>query len=107
MVIERFSQNIINSGIFKLYEATGFFAILIFFVLNAEIYTPTEIVMGVVGVTIVLKGLTNMMLSLVILLFNLDNKQKELDFQYQTENIEALLSELSIKEADLKNEAAK
>ncbi len=35
MVIERFSQNVVSSGLFKIYIATGFFATLIFFVINA------------------------------------------------------------------------
>ena len=62
---------------------------------------------GVIGVTIILKGLSNMMLSLVILLFNLDNKQRELDFQYQSEKIDILLNELSIQESDGINKATR
>ena len=107
MVVERFSQTVVNSGIFRLYIATGFFAVLIFFVLNSELYTPLEMIAGVIGVTIILKGLSNMMLSLVILLFNLDNKQRELDFQYQSEKIDILLNELSIQESDGINKATR
>jgi hypothetical protein len=100
MVVERFSQGVINSGVLRLYVATGFFATLIFFVINADLFTPLEMIFGIVGITIVLKGITNMMLSLIILLFNLDNKRQELDFKYNEEKIEAMLSELSVKEAD-------
>jgi len=107
LVVERFSQTVVNSGIFRLYIATGFFAVLIFFVLNSELYTPLEMIAGVIGVTIILKGLSNMMLSLVILLFNLDNKQRELDFQYQSEKIDILLNELSIQESDGINKATR
>ena len=46
MVIEKFSQTVINSGIFRLYIATGFFATLIFFVLNAELFTPFEMILA-------------------------------------------------------------
>ncbi|RXJ87929.1 hypothetical protein [Arcobacter sp. CECT 8985] len=99
MIVEKFSQNVINSGIFRLYIATGFFATLIFFVVNAELFTPLEMVFGIVGVTVVLKGVSNMMLSLIILLFNLDNKRTELDFKYNSEKIDAMLAELSIKDA--------
>ncbi len=99
MIIEKFSQNVINTGIFRLYIATGFFATLIFFVINADLFTPLEMLFGIVGVTIVLKGVSNMMLSLVILLFNLENKRSELDFKHNAEKIDAMLAELSIKDA--------
>ena len=99
MVVERFSQNLINSGVFRLYIATGFFATLIFFVINADLFTPMEMIFGIMGVTIVLKGVTNMMLSLIILLFNLDNKRDELKFKYNEDKIDAMLAELSVYEA--------
>ncbi len=98
MVVEKFSQNVINSGLFRLYIATGFFATVIFFVINADWFTPLEMVMGIIGVTIVLKGITNMMLSLIILLFNLDNKKSELDFKYHSEKIDSLINELNVQE---------
>jgi len=99
MVVERFSQNVINSGIFRLYIATGFFATLIFFVINADLYTPLEMIFGIIGVTIILKGVSNMMLSLIILLFNLDNKRDELNFKYNEEKIDAMIAELGVQEA--------
>lgn len=99
MIIEKFSQNVINTGIFRLYIATGFFTTLIFFVINADLFTPLEMIFGIVGVTVVLKGVSNMMLSLIILLFNLENKRSELDFKYNAEKIDAMLAELSIKDA--------
>ena len=99
MVVEKFSQSVINSGIFRLYIATGFFATLIFFVVNADLYTPIEMIFGIVGVTIVLKGVSNMMLSLIILLFNLDSKRDELNFKYNEEKIDAMLAELNVQEA--------
>lgn len=106
MVIERFSKNVISSGVFKLYIATGFFATLIFFVVNADLFTPMEMLLGIIGVTVILKGVTNMMLSLIILLFSFDNKQAEIDFQYNSEKIDTLLAELSIKEASTTNAKA-
>lgn len=99
MVVEKFSQSIINSGLFRLYIATGFFATLIFFVVNADLFTPLEMLFGIVGVTVALKGVSNMMLSLVILLFNLDNKREELDFKYNEEKINAMMNELTVQEA--------
>ena len=98
MIIERFSQTVINSGIFRLYIATGFFATLIFFVLNAELFTPFEMILGTMLITIVLKGMSNIMLSLIISLFNLDNKRNEFDFKYNEEKIQVMLNELSVKE---------
>lgn len=103
MVVERFSQGVINSGLFKLYIATGFFATLIFFVINADLFTPLEMIVGIIGITITLKGITNMMLSLVILFFNFDNKQAQIDFEYNAEKIDTILAELAIKEASVNN----
>lgn len=99
MVVEKFSQSVINSGIFRLYIATGFFATLIFFVVNADLYTPIEMIFGIVGVTVILKGVSNMMLSLIILLFNLDNKRDELNFKYNEEKINEMMAELGVQEA--------
>lgn len=98
MIIERFSQTVINSGIFRLYIATGFFTTLIFFVLNAELFTPFEMILGTILITIVLKGMSNLMLSLIISLFSLDNKRSEFDFKYNEEKIQVMLNELSVKE---------
>ena len=44
-----------------------------------------------------------MMLSLIILLFNFENKQEEMDFHYNSEKIDALLAELSINDATVSN----
>lgn len=99
MVIERFSQSVINSGIFRFYIGTGFFATLIFFVLNAQMFTPIDMIIGVIAVTVALKGISNLMLSMIILLFSLDNKESEMDFKYNVEKIDAMLSELKVQEA--------
>ena len=96
VIVERFTQNMINSGLFRLYIASGFFATSVFFVINAELFSPLEMILGVIGVTIALKGITNLMLSMIILLFSLDNKKSELEFNYQSERIDSLLSELKI-----------
>lgn len=107
MVVEKFSQSVINSGIFRLYIATGFFATLVFFVINADLFTPLEMVMGIIGVTIVLKGLSNMMLSMIVLLFDLENKREELNLKYHAEKIDAMLHELNVQDNEKANEAAK
>ncbi|ABV68169.1 hypothetical protein Abu_1947 [Aliarcobacter butzleri RM4018] len=102
MVIERFSQNLINSGIFKIYIATGFFATLIFFVVNSELFSPIEMILGSILITIILKGLSNLMLSFMVSSFSLENKKAEFDFKYNEEKINILLNQLVAKEADQK-----
>lgn len=102
MVVERFSQNVINSGIFRLFIATGFFATLIFFVVNADYYTPLEMIAGVMGVTVMLKGLSNVMLGVIVSLFSLKNKEEEFNFKYNKEKIDMLVSELAVQEAQVK-----
>ena len=98
MIIERFSQTVINSGVFRLYIAAGFFATLIFFTVNADFFTPMEMILGIILVTVTLKGVSNLMLSLIISLFSLDNKRSEFDFKYNEEKIQVMLNELSVKE---------
>ena len=98
MVVERFSQNVINSGIFRLFIAAGFFATVIFFVVNADFYTPLEMIFGIIGITIILKGISNIMLSMIISFFNLENKENEMNFKYNEEKIESMLSELNVQE---------
>ena len=98
MVIERFSQNLINSGLFKTYIATGFFATLLFFLFNSELFTPIEMLVGIIFITLLLKGLSNIMISLIISLFSLENKRKEFDFKYNEDKINAMLNELVVKD---------
>ena len=98
MVIERFSQTVINSGVFRFYIATGFFATLIFFIINADLFTPMEMILGIILITIVLKGVSNMMLSLIISLFSLENKTNEFNFKYNEEKIQLMLNELTVKD---------
>ena len=103
MIIERFSKTVIASGIFRFYVAAGFFGTSLFFIFNVHLFTPMEIVMGIILATIFFKTLTNVMMSLLILLFNLDNKKSELDFKYHTQKIDELLSELTTTEAKNRN----
>lgn len=103
MIIERFSKTVIASGIFRFYVATGFFGISLFFLFNHNLFTPMEIVLGIIFATVFLKTLSNVMLSLLILLFNLDNKKAELDFKYHTQKIDELLSELTTSNSNNKN----
>lgn len=100
MVIERFSQDLINSGIFKIYIAIGFFATLIFFIVNVELFTPVEMILGSILITLFLKGLSNLMLSLMVSSFSLDNKRAEFDFKYNEEKINILLNQLVAKDID-------
>jgi hypothetical protein len=102
MVVENFSRKVVSSGIFNTFIATGFFATLIFFVLNAHLFTPWEIVFGTVLVTIGLKGISNIMLSLVILLFNLENIKSGNDIKLAEDKIDLLLNDMKMKEANIK-----
>lgn len=103
MIIERFSKTVIASGIFRIYVAIGFFGTSLFFIFNVHLFTPMEMVLGVIFTTIFLKTMSNVMLSLLILLFNLDNKKAELDFKYHTQKIDELMSELTTSESNNKN----
>ncbi|RBQ31335.1 hypothetical protein CRU92_07730 [Arcobacter sp. FW59] len=104
MVVERFSQNLINTGIFKVYIAIGFFATLIFFIFNTELFTPLQMLFGAVLVTVALKGLSNLMLSFIVNNFSLEQKKQDFDFRYNEDKIDLLLNQLVTKDINDINE---
>jgi len=103
MVVETFSKRMIDSGILNTYVAAVFFASSIFFVLHSSYFTPIEMILGVVIATITFKGVANMMLSLVISFVNLDNKQDEVNFKKESDNLESLINDLAIQEAAIQS----
>jgi len=103
MIIEKFSRKMLESKIFNTYVATAFFATLIFFVLNSSIFTPLEMMVGIVISTILFKGVANIMLSMTISLVSLDNQQNSVDFKKDAENLESLVNDLAIQEAAIQS----
>jgi hypothetical protein len=99
MTIETFTSNVIRTGIFKTYIATGFFALLIFFTINSNLYTPMEMMIAVVILTVALKSVANMMLSLLILLFDYSSAEDEQKFKIEEEKLNLLLSEVKMNQA--------
>ncbi|WP_141048294.1 hypothetical protein [Aliarcobacter cryaerophilus] len=98
MVVERFSQNLINTGIFKIYIAIGFFATIIFFTFNSELFSPLQMLFGAILVTVTLKGFSNLMLSFIVNNFSLDQKRMEFDNRYNEDKINLLLNQLVVKD---------
>ncbi|MDC0932352.1 hypothetical protein OAR97_00760 [Arcobacteraceae bacterium] len=103
MIIEKFSKHMIESKIFDTYVATVFFASLIFFVLNSSIFTPLEMMFGIVISTVLFKGVANIMLSMTISLVNLDNTQNSVAFKKDADNLESLVNDLAIQEAAIQS----
>ena len=99
MKTEEFSKRLLKSRIFDTYVAAVFFGTVIFFVLNASFYTPLEMMIGIVIVTVLFKGFANMMISMTISLFNLSNEQDKMEFEKSSNSLEALISDLAIQEA--------
>jgi len=98
VVVERFSHNLINTGIFKVYIAIGFFATLIFFIFNTELFSPLQMLFGAILVTVFLKGCSNLMLSFIVEHFSLENRKEEFDVKYNEEKLTLLLNQYSIDE---------
>lgn len=98
-MIEKFSKRLLASKIFDTYVAAVFFASLIFFVVNAQHYTPFEIIFSVVIITIAFKGIANVMLAMIISLFDLENEQDRMEFEEASNRLESLVKDLAIKEA--------
>jgi hypothetical protein len=103
MKTEEFSKTLIQSKIFDTYVATGFFGIVIFFVLNASFYTPIEMLFATVFVTVIFKGIANMMLSMNISLINLKRIHEKINFNEGADNLESLVNDLAIQEAAIQS----
>ena len=103
MVIEKFSKKMVDSGIFNTYVATAFFASLIFFVLNSSVFTPLEMMFGIVTMTIIFKGVANIMLSMTISLVSLDNQEDHVSFKKDSDTLESLVNDLAIQEAAIQS----
>ncbi len=103
MVVEKFSRKILESRIFDTYVATVFFSSVIFFVLNSSIFTPIEMMFGIVCATIIFKGVANIMLSMTISLVNLDNQHDKNEFKKSTDDLESLVNDLAIQEAAIQS----
>jgi len=104
VLVEEFSNKVFRSKIIDTYVGTAFFASLIFFVLNADIYTPFEMIFGVVFVTIAFKGLSHMMIALIILLFNFDTKKESIEFSEMSAKINGLLNDLTLQQTKIKSQ---
>jgi len=102
MITENFVKKIFSSRLVDTYVATAFFSTLIFFVFNANAYTPLEMIVGVIFVTIAFKGLCYVMISLVILFYNLDDKKESIEFEKVSSRIDSLLNELSLQSAQIR-----
>jgi hypothetical protein len=72
---------------------------MIFFVLNANQYTPFEMIFWIVLVTIAFKGIANIMFSLTVSLMKLDNTQDAIEFEKAANKLESLVNDLAIQEA--------
>jgi len=103
MVIEKFSRKMLESRIFNTYVATVFFSTLIFFVINSSVFTPLEMMFGIVTATILFKGVANIMLSMTISLVSLDNEQDSVAFKKDSDNLESLVNDLAIQEAAIQS----
>jgi len=96
MNIEKYITIIYNKLI-KTYVAISFFSTLIYFVINSNLYTPIEIIFYTIFITILFKGLGNIMLSLLILLFQDARKEEILKYNELNSKINSDILEKKLK----------
>jgi len=106
MNTEEFSKRLVQSGILDTYVAAVFFGTTIFFVINSSFYTPLEMIFSIVFVTILFKGLANIMLSMNISLYSLSNEQDKVAFGESSDKLESLVNDLAIQEAAVQSHKA-
>lgn len=82
---------------------TSFFITLIFFVLNANLFTPIEIIVSIIFITMFFKGLSHFVLSLIIRYVELRNEEEHLNFKNVTGRIDRLLEQVSSHETQLQS----
>lgn len=104
MLVENFSNKVLRSKIIDTYVATAFFAVVIFFTLNADIYTPFEMIFGIVFVTIAFKGLAHMMVGLIISLYDFEYKKESVEFGEVSNRINGLLNDLTLQQTKIKSQ---
>jgi hypothetical protein len=104
MYIEKFTRGVLRSRVLDTYVAASFFGTVIFFIVNIHLYTPMEVLMWTFVVTIGAKGLANLMLSLMISLFDLSQVEEKNNFEQESERINQLLSELKLQEIEKSND---
>jgi len=76
--------------------------LLFFFTLNADLYTPIEMLFSVIFVTVAFKGLAHMMAALIILLYDFDNKKESIELGEVSSRINGLLNDLSLQQTRIK-----
>ena len=103
MKTEEFSKKLIQSGLLNTYVAAVFFGTSVFFVLNSAYYTPMEMMFAIVFVTVLFKGLANIMLSMSISLVNLQGNHEKVGFEESSSKLESLVNDLAIQEAALQS----
>ena len=104
MYIEKFTSGVLKSGVLDTYVAVTFFGTIIFFVLNIHLYTPMEILMWTFIITIGAKGLANLMLGLVIALYDLKQIEERNNFDRESDRIDQLLAQLKFQEIEKTND---
>ena len=92
----------VQSRIFDTYVATVFFAMLVFFVLNMNSFTPLEIIIGVMVATVAFKGIANIMFAMTISFVTFDKLDDAIEFEKAAGQVETLANELSMKQVALK-----
>ena len=102
-MVEKFFIKIIKTKFIDFYVATAFFATVVFFILNISLYTPSEILMWIIIVTLTFKGLAHLIVSIIIMFFDLKQIEQNLEYKKQLNKLETLVNELSIQQTKIKN----
>jgi len=103
MIVEKFFNAILKSKIIDIYVAIAFIATAVFFIMNISSYTPFEILVGIVLVTLSFKGLAYLMVSFVIMFFDLKQKEDSVQLQQKLAKLDSLVDELALQQTKLKN----
>jgi len=102
-MVENFFYKILETRLINTYVAAAFFATTIFFILNISLYTPSEILLWTMIVTLTFKGLAHLMVAIIIFFFDLSKREESVELRKKLNKLETLVNELSIQQAKIKN----
>jgi hypothetical protein len=88
------------SGIEDIFVFTGFIAVVIFFIINSDIFTVADIVIGSIFTLMILKSIYFMMVGFVTSLASIDVIEEDIKFKNSIDRVEAALGDLLVQETN-------
>jgi hypothetical protein len=98
LIAEKIRLKIEHSGIPELFIFLGFIAAIIFYLLNINILTVMDMVVGSILLVIILRAIVNIMIGFTTSLEEIGDIEENMHFQNSYDKLEVALSDLILQE---------